>query len=61
VNKGLVSSDVVDGGPGGTSEASLDSTGLDVIVAGLPTVDLGEAGSVKVTSIGFVGTAIVSA
>jgi hypothetical protein len=47
--------------PGGTCGTSLSSTGIDVIVAGLPTVDLGEAGSVKVTSLGFVGVAIASA
>jgi hypothetical protein len=61
VNKGFVFVDIVDGVHVETCEASLDSTGLDVIAAGLLIVDLGEAGSVKVTSLGFVGTAIASA
>jgi len=61
VNKGFASLDVVDDDPGGTCEASLSSTGVDVIVAGLPIVDFGEAGSVEVTSLGFVGVTIESA
>lgn len=45
----------------GSGEASLSSTGGGVFVAGLSTVDSGDAGSVKVASLGFVGIATDSA
>lgn len=44
-----------------TGEGALNSASEEVTFAGLSMVDFGEAGSVRIGSAGFVGTAIDSA
>ena len=61
VNNGLGLPNVVDDGSVETRGASLRSPGADVILAGLLMVDLGDAGSVEITTPGIVGVTIDSA